>query len=368
MLPPPRLGALTAVVMAVVCFFPSPVFASEPAEDFPPEDVGSGWVLVPFLAYAPETSLLGGFSAIYHVHLSPGRERPSTLQTAFSYSLKDQAMFHFIPAVYLDGDRYLLSARVSYFDFPDKFWGIGPDTPGSAEEDYTARTLRLPFGLQRSLGGGWFAKLKTEFGWVKMTRVEEGGLLDRGDIAGSDGGRVAGAGAGAGFDSRDNIFFPSRGAHHRLSVVHFAGKLGSEYDFTRFETDLRFYLPRGRDVLALQAYWQGISGAPPFFSLPQLGGLFLMRGWYGGRYRDRHLAAAQAEYRLYLGGRWGLAGFLSAGTVAPRPSDFKAELIRGAGGIGARYRFSGDQPINIRFDLASGGRGVEFYFTLLEAF
>ena len=47
-----------------------------------------------------------------------------------------------------------------------------------------------------------------------------------------------------------------------------------------------------------------------------MGGESLMRGYYLGRYRDRHLLATQVEYRILpftFSKRWGASIFLAMG-------------------------------------------------------
>ena len=49
-----------------------------------------------------------------------------------------------------------------------------------------------------------------------------------------------------------------------------------------------------------------------------MGGESLMRGYYLGRYRDRHLLATQIEYRILpftFSKRWGASVFLAMGQV-----------------------------------------------------
>lgn len=60
-------------------------------------------------------------------------------------------------------------------------------------------------------------------------------------------------------------------------------------------------------------------GAVPFTQMPMLGGQNLLRGLFGGRYRDHALVAAQAELRVPVWRWFGLAAFAGAGEVAHVP-------------------------------------------------
>ena len=85
-------------------------------------------------------------------------------------------------------------------------------------------------------------------------------------------------------------------------------------------------------MLALQGLAAYMPGEVPFANMPVLGGQNLLRGLFGGRYRDQTLVAAQAELRLPVW-RWiGLAAFAGDPTNwwIPNASG-AAALLRAAG-------------------------------------
>ena len=95
--------------------------------------------------------------------------------------------------------------------------------------------------------------------------------------------------------------------------------MGSDYNLNTFLSDNRFYIPiRENNVLAFQFLGQFTSGNPPFNLLSLMGGESLMRGYYLGRYRDKHMIASQIEYRILpfsFAKRWGASIFFAAGEV-----------------------------------------------------
>ena len=116
-------------------------------------------------------------------------------------------------------------------------------------------------------------------------------------------------------------------------------------------------------VLAVQGYMNVINGEPPFYMLSLLGGQYLMRGYYEGRYRDKNMLAVQMEYRLPRWKRIGATGF-----VAPATSNFALKNLKPSAGLGLRYLLVPVEKINLRLDLGWGKDSSGFYLAMAEAF
>jgi outer membrane protein assembly factor BamA len=197
-------------------------------------------------------------------------------------------------------------------------------------------------------------------------------VLQLGSVVGSRGGRVAQLQGGALWDSRDNVFAAYRGTFVQVTGSAAAAAVGSEFDFRRLVLDARHFLTVGtRRVVAVQAVVETTGGAAPFDQVSLVGGSNYFRGYARGRFRDRHLATLQAEYRAPLVGRLGWAAFAGGGCVAPRVG----ELVGGDArflpsyGIGARWLLFARSRSTIRVDY---GRGADeqsgLYVALNEAF
>jgi len=195
-------------------------------------------------------------------------------------------------------------------------------------------------------------------------------LLAAQKILGSAGGAISGAGVMFSFDTRDNVYFPFSGRYYNAAASWFGGAIGSDYDFANYNVDLRQYFSvTPSQILATQLLMNFISGDPPFPALAQLGGKSLMRGYYTGRYRDKQLIVLQAEYRLILSRRFGLAGFAGIGEVAEKLTRFALRDFKASYGAGIRYAVSPKEKINIRLDLGFGQEPfVGPIITIAEAF
>ncbi len=335
-------------------------------------------VPMPILFRQPETGTGFGSAATYFFRIGSQEEplpsrpvSPSTLTAVAIYTTHSQIIAAIEPSLRLRGDRIRIGGALEFVRFPTSFWGIGNDAGDDLEERYTARAFNLEIGVLQELGAGWYLGPVGRFARRKLSDVEPGGLLDRGAVPGPEGDQIAGLGVGLSRDTRDRSTNPGSGALHQFRLVRFDGVLGSDFDYTQVALDLRCYLPFAPGlVLALRFVGESLSGTAPFDVLPQLGGDELLRGYYGGRFRDRSLSALQAEFRQKLPWRFGVVGFGALGQVAPVVADLRLGGMKGTVGAGLRFAINEDEGLNLRADYAwgleTGTRG--FYLSLGEVF
>jgi len=113
---------------------------------------------------------------------------------------------------------------------------------------------------------------------------------------------------------------------------------------------------------------QFTAGHAPFFNLAQLGGTKRLRGYPDGKYRDKHLLLAQAEWRFPIFWRLKGALFAATGTVFGTPQE--SLRWRPEGGAGLRLEIDKKQQIHLRLDygIGDGRKNSGFYLTFGEAF
>lgn len=335
-------------------------------------DPGTTYTPFPILSYAPETSLvLGGLVAIGF--RLPGEDDPDSRRSALllvsAWSLKNQFVFSVGPRLYFGGETWRLDGALEAQYFPDTLYAPGPDSPEDSAEDFTSRDLVADLGGSREVYAKLRVGARAVVHYAAITDVEPGGLLDTDMVIGSDGGLALGLGPEVAWDSRDHDTAPRRGQLHALRLLLFPEALG-DFGFTTIAADSRFYVsPWRQHVIAVQATAQLTSGDVPFQAMSTLGGPSRMRGFFLGRYRDKHSIDAQVEYRAPLWWRFGGAVFAGAGEVSGRVRDFSIRRIKAAGGLGVRFALSAAERLNLRFDLgvtSDGDRGA--YINLGEAF
>lgn len=326
---------------------------------------------VPFAYYSPETKLAFGAGGV--VNFRAGRRKAETRTSSVwayaSYNMAKQFNVMVKPEITFGGNDLYLGGLVRWERAPQKFFGVGNDMPAGAVESFTPRHLVVELGVKRRVRGPLFAGVRFDYERMTMEKVEAGGLLDAGDIAGSRGGTLTGFGVSLDWDTRDAVLFPHRGSFVQVTADAYGLIADGDFSFNRLVVDLRRYLPLGAaGVLALQGYVYSSGGEVPFHRLAQAGGESLLRGYYKGRYREKGLIAVQAEYRALITKRVGVAGFAGVGDLFPGWAGLRLEKLVYSLGTGLRYVVNKRDGTTLRLDLAWGRSSFGVYVTAKEAF
>ncbi len=332
------------------------------------EDHRVGVAGIPVVFYTPETSagLGGGLTLTFPRGEPEDHLRPNSLQTFGLYSLKNQYMFFLSPEVHSPDDAWRFRPIFMFSYYPDTYYGIGRDVSKDDEEDFTIETVVIRPQLLRRVYSHFNAGLFMKWKRTDVIEIEDDGQLARRDLPGVDGSRFIGMGPILEWDSRDQLFYPTRGGWYRITAEFYRDWMGSDHDYEQYSLDLRHYLSvRERHVVAGQLYAAGLSGDIAFNEFAQLDS---MRGMPGSLYRDRCMAFAQIEYRFPLYKRLSGVTYISAGDVMNRWSDFDPGELKFAGGAGLRFQLNPRDNINMRLDIGVSSEGVFPYFRMLEAF
>jgi hypothetical protein len=332
----------------------------------------NGFLALPIIYYRPETKLAFGGAGIYYFRPSNSlpETRASSIRAGLIYTTANQIIAKIQPQIFLEDEKYFVSGDVSYFKFPDKFYGIGNDTPTSAEEDFIPQVFRFRAGFEYQFLPRLFGGVLYNFYNHRILEYTKGGELIQGTIPGSRGGKVSGVGLSLKWDTRDNIFASTRGVYFTATAITYQNFLGSDFSYTKYTLDLRQYITiiPGQQ-LAFQFYGGFLSGEPPFQSLHRLGGEKLLRGYREGRYSDRNYMLLQGEYRFPLYWRFGAVVFAGIGDVSSRIGTFRLPEFKPSYGFGFRFAVSEEERLNIRLDFGFGQPGNSgFYLTASEAF
>ncbi len=358
------LGLLAPPAFAQVADVDSLV-GGEPGS--PPPRSGLLYVL-PVLAYSPETELAFGASTGFYLRLSddPAR-RPSTFNPTIIVTTADQLMALIAGDVWWHDDTWHAAGMVGYLKFPTRFYGLGDDTREADEETLTPHYPRADVTVSRALARGLYLGARLEWEHVRITGTGESSFLRSGAVTGADGGTLVGVGAVLTYDTRDALFYPTRGWLHQLGVSRYAPGLGSDFAYTRTTLDLRRFLSLGGTrVVACQVLVSVLgAGTAPFYQLQRIG----LRGYYETRYLTTHVALVQAELRTVLRGRLGAVVFAGAAEVGDGWDALRLREVRPAAGFGLRVRVGGEADrSNLRFDFGFGRGDAGFYVNFGEAF
>jgi outer membrane protein assembly factor BamA len=325
---------------------------------------------IPILAYKPETRWIVGVSlnAIFRIS-KDSITRPTLVRVNISYSQNKQLSF--IPEwnLFTKYNKWNFRGKYTYTNFGENYYGIGNETPASNEERYTftmqKANIKLAYQFLPKLYGG----LQYNYERMNDVNADSLGILSTSKPLGYDGYTVSGAGFTLYYDNRDHVYFPHQGQIIELSNVFYGTGLGSQYRFSNITLDARKYIHLWKEnVLALQGFVNLNEGNIPFRMQGVLGSDMFMRGYYNGRFRDKHAMAFQAELRKHVWGPVGMVVFVGGGTVASRQSDL-FNGIKPNYGLGLRILAIPKEKVNILIDYGFGSQGNNaLYIGMNEAF
>ncbi|APF18925.1 Surface antigen [Caldithrix abyssi DSM 13497] len=326
------------------------------------------YVGFPVVLYMPETSVIfgGGATVTMRDESQSEDDRPNCFHTQVIYTLKNQFAIKLEPEFYFDSYKWQLRAMIAYQKFPDTFYGMGNRNSKEEAVNFTTEDFVFYAGLTRRVYnqlrlGFWFNAQKTN-----VLKIETGGLLDRDDLKGINGGAICGIGPVIEWDSRDNIFYPTSGAWLQFNAAFYRKGLGSAFHYNSYMADLRYYFsPAESHIIAVQFLGKSVDGEIPFNKYVLLES---MRGINGSRFRDKKMFLSQIEYRYPVHKRFAGVVFGALGDVVNNLQNYELKTLKYSFGFGIRYLISPQEKIHLRVDVGVSRWGINPYFQISEAF
>jgi outer membrane protein assembly factor BamA len=330
------------------------------------------YVIAPELGRKPETGVLGGLFYLQVFKLAPKSDsttRKSNTESYIDYTEKKQILAQIKNNLIFPNDRFYLKGENFYNKFPDLFWGIGPRTTPEMQQSISYELFSVNQRLLTRINSRYFAGLAYQY--VKLTDVSfaKGGILDTGHVSGAHGSRSSGVGFDLLYDSRDNILNTYKGLFVELTSLFNQKAFGGDHFFNSYVLDIRQFTNLGhRRILALQGLVNYNIGDVPFRQLALIGGDMIMRGYYYGRYRDKLMIAAQAEFRFPVYKIVGLTVFAAGAEVGPSFSAMNWTDLHYTVGVCLRVMINKTERLNMGIDSGIGQNTSGLYFNSGEAF
>jgi hypothetical protein len=166
------------------------------------------------------------------------------------------------------------------------------------------------------------------------------------------------------YDTRDNVFTPTRGVYAESAYLVSREGLGATTDFERFDQILMGWQALPRDVtLGARVNYARASGGTPFFLRPYIG----LRGVPDVRYQGDEVVSLEVEGRWQFHGRWSAVAFGGAGRAWSRGQRFSSTQDIGAGGAGFRYELARKFGMHVGLDVAHSRGTTAVYFIVGNA-
>jgi outer membrane protein assembly factor BamA len=166
------------------------------------------------------------------------------------------------------------------------------------------------------------------------------------------------------YDTRDNIFTPSRGMLSSVAALFYSPSFGSDNTFQTYRAHVFAYFPFGKEfVLGTRLDARAARGNVPFYQLPSID----LRGIPLGRFQDENVGVAEAELRWNVTPRWALIGFTGVGRAWGRETSFSDAPNDTSTGVGVRYQIARKLGLYVGADLAWGPEQTAFYIQVGSA-
>ena len=248
-------------------------------------------------------------------------------------------------------DSKRLNYELRYDYAPSEFWGMGYDR---AVEDKSIQLhgseAKIQADMMFRIARNVYVGPAIEWNYATSGKVDSDVLFDGQDRTV----RNYGAGYAIQYDSRDLITNASRGVYVYLKQVFKPKFLWNKYAFTTTDFRAAYYHTAWRDAV-IAAELRGLFnfGNPSWAMMSRLGNNANMRGYYKGRFRDKHSMSAQVEVRQHIWRHSGIVAWVGVGNVFHDTEHFKKLLPN----FGIGYRFEVRKKMNIRFDYGFGTHG-----------
>lgn len=326
--------------------------------------------IFPIIAYKPESRWIGGASVTQIFRVSKDSiTRPSVARFDLSYSQERQFSFRPVIDIFSKLNKLNVRAIYNYTNFGEFYYGIGRNALASNEEAYKFNMHDLNVKAAYQFVPKLYLGIQYNFEQMYNIDANPNGLLKNSNVPGNNGYKASGFGLTLYYDDRDRVYFPLRGQMIEISNIYHEKFFGSKFEFINVTLDARKYIHLWKEnVLALQSVFNMNDGDIPFRMQGVLGNFMIMRGYYNGRYRDKHSAAFQAELRKTIWGPVGMVAFVGCGTVANNKWDLATRLLPNYG-IGLRVKAIRKEHVNVRIDYGIGNKeNRAVYISLYEAF
>ena len=231
------------------------------------------------------------------------------------------------------------------------FYGIGKDE--ALEHDplrYTLEPLgggvrgRYRLGASRVWAGMSYVLADTHISFDDESLAAA--LLDPPEDS-----RLGGLTPSIAYDSRDNLFTPTRGTYFEGSVGVFDEALGGDTAFQRVSLTWIVYRPLHRRVFFGVRSGLTLSfNDPPFYMLPFIS----LRGAPVLRYQGEQAAEVETEVRWQCWKRWSVVGFVGTGAAWNELEETEDVKSIVTGGTGVRYELARKYGLHVGADVAWG--------------
>lgn len=313
-----------------------------------------------------KTSLGLVAAGLYHAAAADSMLQPSNVSLYSDISTTGFYLLGIRGVHILPSDRQRVNYSLYFYSFPGSLWGLGFEN-GNNDANCTSFKrwqARIRAAYLFRVAKGLYLGPNIVYDFITAKEPSRPELLEGQPLTL----RNYAVGFNLEYDTRDVITNPHRGMYLSVGQYFRPRFLGNDFAFTTTEVELSGYRHVWKGgTLAADVRSVFNFGNPSWAMMAGLGSPGSMRGYYEGRYRDKHKWEAQVELRQHVWKRNGFVVWAGAGGVFSRFSDICLNRTLPNCGLGYRWEFK--KNVNVRLDYGIGVRGQNgFLFNINEAF
>lgn len=321
----------------------------------------------PIAFFLPETGF--AFGGLGQTVFNIGEEkswRKSQLQLGVAYTLKKQLLIFAPYELYLK-KNWKINGEIGYYCYFYNFYGIGINSAKENLEFYDANYPRIISTVSYRFTDNLLAGISYRFDHFDIPTTDS--LLASFNPTGINGGVLSTVGIELAYDSRNDIFYPSKGVFAILKIDNSNHITFSDFNYWSALLNVSFYKQLNEHhILAINYTTGSLMGNPPFYTYFYLSSGKNARGFDDRRFLDKNVNLLQTEYRFPIYKRLRGCTFASLGTVASDYQNLYSNPQKFSYGAGLRFQLNKKQKSHLRADVAHSYEGFQFYLTIGEAF
>jgi outer membrane protein assembly factor BamA len=246
------------------------------------------------------------------------------------------------------------------------YFGIGNETHDN-DLRFPRESVEGRAALERAFAGNLTGALSLRLMHYSVYGYDIDWPTDMAAVRGVGESQVMAPGIRLKFDTRDDVFSPTRGLRAEIVAERAMKFAGFDWSFWKGRLELAVYRSpwRKMGVLAARLWTQEVSSRVPFQELSKIGDGWTARGYKAGRFLDHAMALASVEYRFPVYSRLGGAIFIDSGRVWPALKKFSLGGWHHNWGLGLRYRLTN---FVARMDIGRSVEGTRIFFNFGQVF
>ena len=166
------------------------------------------------------------------------------------------------------------------------------------------------------------------------------------------------------YDTRDNIFTPTKGSRVDLTAMFHDPNFGGDFTYQSYRASgLTWFGVHPKVTLGLRLDGRSVKGDPPFYAVPYIE----LRGIRALRYQGDVAVMGEIEAKWQAFNRWSMIGFVGSGRAAESFDTLDNTPGRHTFGAGFRYFIARKFGMHAGVDVARGPEDTYVYIQIGSA-